>query len=117
MRFYNSASINKSFYNIGKENKRMSNQAFRIRYSNIFNLTLNDTQGKYAVEADLNELCAETKTTIVENSSIGLHRDLVNLEYFSEKCGVNIIVGTGMSMRYNFLPMILSHYFQYNKIS
>ena len=62
-------------------------------YSHVPNLMLcNETE---AVVNDLKSFKKTGGSTIVENSSIGLSRNVKQMKYISEQSGVNIVCGTG----------------------
>ena len=62
-------------------------------YSHLPNMVMsNETE---AVIADLNLFKKAGGSTIVENSTFGLSRDVKKMKVISEKTGVNIVCGTG----------------------
>jgi phosphotriesterase-related protein len=62
-------------------------------YSHAPNMVLcNETE---AVVGDLKSFKKAGGSTIVENSSIGLSRDVKKMKYISEQTGVHIVCGTG----------------------
>ena len=62
-------------------------------YSHLPNMVMaNETE---AVVADLNLFKKAGGSTIVENSTFGLSRDVKAMKFISENTGVNIVCGTG----------------------
>ncbi|XP_050665888.1 phosphotriesterase-related protein isoform X3 [Leptidea sinapis] len=64
-------------------------------YSSKFNIVMNDDHSKHAVYNDVGVFKELGGGTIVENTTIGLNRDIDFYKSVSEKTGVHVVAGTG----------------------
>lgn len=80
----------------------MSNWTLWIRYSNLYNLKLDDDDAAKAAHADVELFKEAGGGTIVENSNYGLNRDIPLMKDVSQRTGINIIAGTGAYIQNKF---------------
>ncbi|XP_055551739.1 phosphotriesterase-related protein-like [Wyeomyia smithii] len=93
--FYISAPSELESYIDGKIKLQNVGYILQYPYSCRYNLILNDDDAQEAVQKDVNQYKKIGGSTIVENSSHGLSRDLKQLYNLSTTTDVHIVAGTG----------------------